>query len=148
MVVFFFKQKTAYELRISDWSSDRVLFRSDEAEDDLPGHARQGLLGEVGPRGRWSDAHLVRHELPPLVEQLASSPAGHRHAELGDGCQEIVDALLAPGSRRHPGQPASVVWGRSSSWSRQTSSPSSYSTVHSSTAVRSTLVADIGSAHV
>src|SRR3546814_5556688 len=27
---FFFKQKTAYEMRISDWSSDRVLFRSKE----------------------------------------------------------------------------------------------------------------------
>src|SRR3546814_3629103 len=27
-VFFFFKQKTAYELRISDWSSDVVLFRS------------------------------------------------------------------------------------------------------------------------
>src|SRR3546814_5040979 len=26
--VFFCKQKTAYELRISDWSSERVLFRS------------------------------------------------------------------------------------------------------------------------
>src|SRR3546814_1745336 len=25
---FFFKQKTAYEMRISDWSSDVVLFRS------------------------------------------------------------------------------------------------------------------------
>src|SRR3546814_4717633 len=28
VVFFFFKQKTAYELRISDWSSDVVLFRS------------------------------------------------------------------------------------------------------------------------
>src|SRR3546814_13684367 len=28
-VVFFFKQKTAYEMRISDWSSRRVLFRSE-----------------------------------------------------------------------------------------------------------------------
>src|SRR3546814_16302346 len=27
-VFFFFKQKTAYEMRISDWSSDGVLFRS------------------------------------------------------------------------------------------------------------------------
>src|SRR3546814_6384228 len=26
--VFFFKQKTAYDMRISDWSSDVVLFRS------------------------------------------------------------------------------------------------------------------------
>src|SRR3546814_3885525 len=28
MLFFFFKQKTAYEMRISDWSSGRVLFRS------------------------------------------------------------------------------------------------------------------------
>src|SRR3546814_3980003 len=28
-VFFFFKQKTAYEMRISDWSSDVVLFRSE-----------------------------------------------------------------------------------------------------------------------
>src|SRR3546814_7386463 len=27
LIIFFFKQKTAYEMRISDWSSD-VLFRS------------------------------------------------------------------------------------------------------------------------
>src|SRR3546814_5259031 len=52
---FFFKQKTAYEMRISDWSSD--VCSSDLA--DLPGnahHARQRLydhvvggLGAVGP---------------------------------------------------------------------------------------------------
>src|SRR3546814_17112561 len=28
VLFFFFKQKTAYEMRISDWSSRRVLFRS------------------------------------------------------------------------------------------------------------------------
>src|SRR3546814_1450806 len=28
IICFFFKQKTAYEMRISDWSSRRVLFRS------------------------------------------------------------------------------------------------------------------------
>src|SRR3546814_6066449 len=28
MFFFFFKQKTAYEMRISDWSSRRVLFRA------------------------------------------------------------------------------------------------------------------------
>src|SRR3546814_10008970 len=36
LYVFFFKQKTAYEMRISDWSSDVVLFRS----FDLRGHDR------------------------------------------------------------------------------------------------------------
>src|SRR3546814_4288349 len=66
----------------------------DEAEDDLPGHARQGLLGEVGPRGRWSDAHLVRHELHPLVEQLASSRAGHRHAERSEEHTSELQSLM------------------------------------------------------
>src|SRR3546814_10815678 len=33
--VFFFKQKTAYEMRISDWEFRRVLFRSKEATDLL-----------------------------------------------------------------------------------------------------------------
>src|SRR3546814_6841774 len=28
VIFFFFKQKTAYEMRISDWSSDVLLFRS------------------------------------------------------------------------------------------------------------------------
>src|SRR3546814_3158176 len=39
-VVFFFKQKTAYEMRISDWSSDVCFFRShyacDEGDNALP----------------------------------------------------------------------------------------------------------------
>src|SRR3546814_2442696 len=38
-LVFFFKQKTAYEMRISDWSSD-------VCSSDLPVH--QGLAGAVG----------------------------------------------------------------------------------------------------
>src|SRR3546814_2366588 len=33
--IFFFKQKTAYEMRISDWSSERVLFRSEQRIDAL-----------------------------------------------------------------------------------------------------------------
>src|SRR3546814_10863467 len=39
LCVFFFKQKTAYEMRISDWSSD--VCSSD-------------LLGDRGPAGAWA----------------------------------------------------------------------------------------------
>src|SRR3546814_4265452 len=38
MFIFFFKQKTAYELRISDWSSDVCssdLHRGDQSERDI-----------------------------------------------------------------------------------------------------------------
>src|SRR3546814_9452747 len=40
-VFFFFKQKTAYEMRISDWSSDvcssDLLDRAEQLDDRLPG---------------------------------------------------------------------------------------------------------------
>src|SRR3546814_5792516 len=39
-VIFFFKQKTAYEMRISDWSSD-------VCSSDLPEHAGGGLYGDL-----------------------------------------------------------------------------------------------------
>src|SRR3546814_5764546 len=41
VIFFFFKQKTAYEMRISDWSSDVVLFRSRRACKDGTGHIFQ-----------------------------------------------------------------------------------------------------------
>src|SRR3546814_9467532 len=60
---FFFKQKTAYEMRISDWSSD--VCSSDLARDGLnprTAHADAGALridalvlganGDLGPRTR------------------------------------------------------------------------------------------------
>src|SRR3546814_4291985 len=42
MMVFFFKQKTAYEMRISDWSSD--VCSSDLPGSDDEGRAMQGKL--------------------------------------------------------------------------------------------------------
>src|SRR3546814_9369389 len=41
MFVLFFKQKTAYEMRISDWSSD-------VCSSDLGNHHEQGGVGEGG----------------------------------------------------------------------------------------------------
>src|SRR3546814_3423243 len=58
-VVFFFKQKTAYEMRISDWSSD-------VCSSDLPDALRTELVA-VGER-RWS---LVEEELEVGLRSLA-----------------------------------------------------------------------------
>src|SRR3546814_1239515 len=46
---FFFKQKTAYEMRISDWSSD-------VCSSDLPEHA---LAPDLGPHRAHRAAHHV-----------------------------------------------------------------------------------------
>src|SRR3546814_12710617 len=53
MIYFFFKQKTAYEMRISDWSSD-------VCSSDLPG-PDQG--GRIVPR--WQTASFPRRSCRP-----------------------------------------------------------------------------------
>src|SRR3546814_16964353 len=100
---FFFKQKTAYEMRISDWSSDVC---SPDLLGDLLRGCRQkgpGLLGEqtqfavrvvialrrVGAIFR-ADRHKDRSR--PAVEQRA--------AQLGG------DGIVGEGDRK------SVVWGQ------------------------------------
>src|SRR3546814_7460037 len=45
-VIFFFKQKTAYEMRISDWSSD--VCSSDLSIEGLGGSFAQGRAGGAG----------------------------------------------------------------------------------------------------
>src|SRR3546814_8675206 len=69
LFVFFFKQKTAYEMRISDWSSDvcssdlgdEELHRQDEEgdEDDNPGDEQHRDLDEVGKEA--AESHQIAH---------------------------------------------------------------------------------------
>src|SRR3546814_19116265 len=71
---FFFKQKTAYELRISDWSSDvcssdlivghtttdhaRIFLRGDHANNRAFAGIRHRRQGDT----RWSKGHFVQLE--------------------------------------------------------------------------------------
>src|SRR3546814_19989262 len=64
LLFFFFKQKTAYEMRISDWSSDvcssdLTLRRLDLGEDDLP-ELRNHHPGQRVQRAR--DARVLRED--------------------------------------------------------------------------------------
>src|SRR3546814_4947689 len=86
-VVFFFKQKTAYEMRISDWSSD-------VCSSDLPPTEADVVLwaiGQVQPNTGWLPAHLLDDRGFVLVEPtLAVSGQDHIFA-VGDIA--AVDAL-------------------------------------------------------
>src|SRR3546814_3693069 len=80
-VVFFFKQKTAYEMRISDWSSD--VCSSDLVETVRRRHAerigRPGAAGQSKPAGRRG---------PP---EAGAGPAGRRTVKIGRAsCRERV----------------------------------------------------------
>src|SRR3546814_18180402 len=75
-VFFFFKQKTAYEFRISDWSSD-------VCSSDLPDN--RGRAAAAG-----AARHLVRHRFAPrrpgpaVLSDLLRRAARHRfEADLG-----------------------------------------------------------------
>src|SRR3546814_1431202 len=71
---FFFKQKTAYEMRISDWSSD--VCSSDLA-------ALVGLFGQV-----WREPFMVQKFLPDVA--------------LGDKRIVMVDGVATGGVNRLP----------------------------------------------
>src|SRR3546814_1041010 len=70
MCFFFFKQKTAYEVRISDWSSDvcssdlvnGAELRSRQRDRDI---FRAGVLGEAVPAGAQLKAVLAADD--PVV---------------------------------------------------------------------------------
>src|SRR3546814_9416389 len=55
---FFFKQKTAYEMRISDWSSDVC------SSDLYPYHRRDGQpsLAHFAPFGGWKKATMKQYK--------------------------------------------------------------------------------------
>src|SRR3546814_3216438 len=68
VVLFFFKQKTAYEMRISDWSSDVCSSDLDAVTD-----RRYPDIGEAGQLHRavqFVDQLLRRHPRPPLVARF------------------------------------------------------------------------------
>src|SRR3546814_10359695 len=76
--VFFFKQKTAYEMRISDWSSD--VCSSD--------------LARV--MSRYADAIMIRtddHTKVQAMAEHASVPVINGLTDLSHPCQIVADLL-------------------------------------------------------
>src|SRR3546814_13973221 len=91
MFFFFFKRKTAYEMRISDWSSDvcssDLGFRRDAVggvEGLLPLPAAVGLL----QRRHEAVGHLVGIEHHAAVDVARGAPDGLD--ERGGGAQEAL----------------------------------------------------------
>src|SRR3546814_6475207 len=115
VVVFFFKQKTAYEMRISDWSSDVC------SSDLLPDHGFIGcepfLNGVVGALQHIRDGFLpnIRLHMGNALDGLARVPDGSlsfvyllhpdpwpkaRHAKrrmMNPGPIDMIAAKLKPG---------------------------------------------------
>src|SRR3546814_6695935 len=92
-ILFFFKQKTAYEMRISDWSSD-------VCSSDLHGPpvlARDDISRIVGVQ-EFSDKDIERNyvSLPLDSEWCVCAGSGFEHESAG--CGDPVMFLVAPGA--------------------------------------------------
>src|SRR3546814_9670618 len=94
VAIFFFKPKTAYEMRISDWSSDvcssDLLPRLDIALlDQVVEHAAQRLLGdgEQAQQVLHRQVGLARDE----IERAVMRPAQPLRGQIGRAsCRERV----------------------------------------------------------
>src|SRR3546814_18792604 len=82
--MFFCKQKTAYELRISDWSSD-------VCSSDLDAHEQVEPLGEQDAGPREHDAQQHEH----------SGEAGHEQPDPSQQAGPTTQSSEQPLPRRH-----------------------------------------------
>src|SRR3546814_19853024 len=90
---FFFKQKTAYEMRISDWSSDvcssdlvvqQVDDEVDDDEEETDQHEVGGHHGDIDLRYRLDEQQAHAWPLEHLLGDEAAGDAGDE-LQHGDG---------------------------------------------------------------
>src|SRR3546814_8514195 len=96
--VFFFKQKTAYEMRISDWSSD--VCSSDLADRQTSGRGRLGRAWGDG-QGNFMGSTVVR--------LTAGDPAPATLALVVGVALARVVAAVAPRSEAHTSELQSLM---------------------------------------
>src|SRR3546814_7091558 len=82
IVFFFFKQKTAYEMRISDWSSD-VCSSDLHLHGRLHFDALSGIAAMIDPVGHLRQFQRIVDLLsPPLPDRLDLDRCRRSHVEL------------------------------------------------------------------
>src|SRR3546814_10077705 len=91
---FFFKQKTAYEMRISDWSSDVCSSDLSPVASRLASPKWAGIA-EFG--SRWGDAYLLRRGLY-MPWELGGAMGRSEERRVGKEC---VSTCRSRGSPYH-----------------------------------------------
>src|SRR3546814_5571017 len=81
LLFLFFKQKTAYEMRISDWSSDVCSSDLDGAAPRPVGEGRPGLGHRAAQPDGGGEGEC--HQRQPNAESDRRAGAGHRAAGPG-----------------------------------------------------------------
>src|SRR3546814_19266143 len=109
-MIFFFKQKTAYEMRISDWSSD-------VCSSDLELRPRQQVLGRIAAERQLREQHHVGAMKVARLDDHRRDALGvagdgaDGEVELGEGEADSHSCLpfVMPRERRAPPAPPPSV---------------------------------------
>src|SRR3546814_10069476 len=103
-VFFFFKQKTAYEMRISDWSSDvcssDLHVGSRRRGDHLARRSRRADLHALGPRVQGPGRHLAAPKTPQASETANGRDA---RAITPEGTCHVTNTQIGRASWRERG---------------------------------------------
>src|SRR3546814_13343339 len=110
IVLFFFKQKTAYEMRISDWSSD-------VCSSDLPSTEIVPVAAHRQRGNADRAAKIEREYLRSLIATKLERHEGQKHRLAGAGWthnQGVTDVADMNGKPERGGAfgPAEEQWGR------------------------------------
>src|SRR3546814_5236198 len=93
MFIFFFKQKTAYEMRISDWSSDVCSSDLRDRDADLLASPRMKMALERVMQGTHVERlrQVLRDPASPRLLHRALRSVGGHHEQIGRAsCRERV----------------------------------------------------------
>src|SRR3546814_6336067 len=97
VLFFFFKQKTAYEMRISDWSSDVC---SSDLQDRLVAERESRFMVKEDRRSQFVEQYWKECNLYGESASLASKRAVNRSEERRVG-KECVSTCRSRGSPYH-----------------------------------------------
>src|SRR3546814_12219126 len=100
LMFFFFKQKAAYEMRISDWISD--VCSSDLRRDAAAGGAGEQGNGERRLRDEFDAGRAIR--APPVQWPVRDAGSKGRHGRLRREAAGKLDREIAFSSRRAGGE--------------------------------------------
>src|SRR3546814_12176772 len=108
--IFFFKQKTAYEMRISDWSSDvcssdlaLVPMRSRTAETNAKGSSglrTNACAPAASARSCWSSAETASTAMVQLSCSQSCSPARSEERRVGKECVSTCRSRRSPDNEK------------------------------------------------
>src|SRR3546814_7976029 len=91
---FFFKQKTAYEMRISDWSSD--VCSSDLTSPPIPAPMMGAMPNPIVAASDWPVEYRVDGNIRPITTTIVVNSSRSEERRVGKECVSTCRSRWSP----------------------------------------------------